>query len=358
MGESTGGGCPFGFGKKKQGESLFDEHSSYHSKLLSDIMRWTRFDEFLNFVNTVMKPLPTMAQSIVSTLFISIVPIFLIYCLNILFLSSPSIKQAVIYYLIAFAIGGLLGDVFFHTIPHMSHSHGGEHEHEHAHEEHSHDHGHDHHEHEHHGHEHHGHSEAEMINNSIIVLGIIVFFIIEKISTSILGDGHSHDHGKGKKDDHKHHEEEEKQARYRSYAVLSLIGDMTHNFTDGLSIGVAYVANYKMGITTTLAMFFHEIPHEVGDFAILFQLKYSLCQILGFQLMTAVGALLGTALGDVIGQRYLTQCLAFTSGGFLYFAINGLLSELKEVKSFISLVICFLSMGLGLYFMYVFALLE
>lgn len=49
-----------------------------------------------------------------------------------------------------------------------------------------------------------------------------------------------------------------------------MVGDFIHNFTDGLSIGVSYVADYKMGLITTVAMFFHEIPHEVGDFAILF----------------------------------------------------------------------------------------
>jgi len=54
-----------------------------------------------------------------------------------------------------------------------------------------------------------------------------------------------------------------------------MIGDFVHNFTDGLSIGVSYVVDYKMGLVTTMAMFFHEIPHEVGDFAILFQLKYT-----------------------------------------------------------------------------------
>ena len=71
-----------------------------------------------------------------------------------------------------------------------------------------------------------------------------------------------------------------------------------------------------------------------------------------------MGALIGTALGSIIGEVYLNECLAFTSGGFLYFAINGLMGELKEVKSFFSLVICLLSMALGLYFMYVFALFE
>lgn len=56
-----------------------------------------------------------------------------------------------------------------------------------------------------------------------------------------------------------------------------MAGDFIHNFTDGLTIGVSYVADYKMGLATTFAMFLHEIPHEVCDFAILFQLRYSLC---------------------------------------------------------------------------------
>ena len=146
--------------------------------------------------------------------------------------------------------------------------------------------------------------------------------------------------------------------RYKSFAVISMVGDFIHNFTDGLSIGVSYVADFKMGLVTTLAMFFHEIPHEVGDFAILFQLNYSVWQIVGLQLFTAAGALLGTAIGSVMGQIYLKECLAFTSGGFLYFAINGLMSELKKVESLVELFMCFVSMCFGLYFMYVFALFE
>lgn len=74
--------------------------------------------------------------------------------------------------------------------------------------------------------------------------------------------------------------------------------------------------------------------------------------------MTATGALIGTVIGSQLGQFYLKEALAFTSGGFLYFAINGLLSELKKVSSNMQLFFCFLSMCLGLYTMYVFALFE
>ncbi len=68
--------------------------------------------------------------------------------------------------------------------------------------------------------------------------------------------------------------------------------------------------------------------------------------------------MIGTVIGSIIGKIYLEQCLALTSGGFLYFAINGLMGELKEVKKTYQLVICLFSMSLGLYFMYVFALFE
>lgn len=84
-----------------------------------------------------------------------------------------------------------------------------------------------------------------------------------------------------------------------------MVGDFIHNFTDGLSIGVAYVANYKMGVITTMAMLFHELPHEVGDFALLFSLNYSIWQILGLQLTTAFGSLIGTVIGAYMGTLYM-----------------------------------------------------
>jgi solute carrier family 39 (zinc transporter), member 7 len=83
--------------------------------------------------------------------------------------------------------------------------------------------------------------------------------------------------------------------------VISIVGDFIHNFTDGLSIGVSFVADFKMGLVTTMAMFFHEIPHEVGDFAILFQLKWTVWEIVGVQLMTGTAALIGSLVGSKLG---------------------------------------------------------
>lgn len=165
-------------------------------------------------------------------------------------------REAFVHILLSFALGGLLGDVFFHTLPHImeGHSHG------------AHDHAHD------HGHGSHGHHHSEelMQTNLIIILGLVVFFLIEKAIHGWFG-GHCHNHSG----------DQEKELRFKKFAVISMLGDLVHNFTDGLSIGVSYLVDFKMGLVTTMAMFFHEIPHEVGDFAILFQLKYSLCQIVG-----------------------------------------------------------------------------
>lgn len=66
----------------------------------------------------------------------------------------------------------------------------------------------------------------------------------------------------------------------------------------------------------------------------------------------------GALMGSYVGTMYMNQCLAFTSGGFLYFAINGLMGELKEVQGVVRLSICICSLFLGVYFMYVFALFE
>ncbi len=124
-----------------------------------------------------------MAQALISTLFISVVPIFFIYGLNIMFLSSPRLKDSVICYLISFAIGGLLGDVFFHTLPHLSSGSQG-HDHSHSHDE---------------GHHGHSHDPMQMYNNAIIITGIVSFFLIEKIVSNFVGgDGHNHGH------DHSH----------------------------------------------------------------------------------------------------------------------------------------------------------
>jgi len=96
-------------------------------------------------------------------------------------LISNQSKDIGMKYAISFAIGGLLGDVFFHTLPHMNAGgHGDAH-----------------------GHEGHGHSEEEVQTNFIIIIGILAFFLIERLTQSILSDPHGHNHGVKKVKDQK-----------------------------------------------------------------------------------------------------------------------------------------------------------
>ena len=68
--------------------------------------------------------------------------------------------------------------------------------------------------------------------------------------------------------------------------------------------------------------------------------------------------MIGTGVGSMVGQVYLKECLALTSGGFLYFSINGFMTELKKVDTLSELMNCFISSMFGMYIMYLIALFE
>ena len=142
----------------------------------------------------------------------------------------------------------------------------------------------------------------------------------------------------------------------RLSAYLNLIADFTHNITDGLAISSSFYASPTLGATTTVAVFFHEIPHEVGDFALLIQSGFSKRKAMGAQFITAIGAFLGTLIGIAVqelgnsdyfandklafdsqskgllgtGLGYGDLLLPFTAGTFLYVATVAVVPELLE----------------------------
>ena len=136
-------------------------------------------------------------------------------------------------------------------------------------------------------------------------------------------------------------------------AYLNLIADFTHNITDGLALSSSFYASPTLGATTTVAVFFHEIPHEVGDFALLIQSGFSKKMAMGAQFITALGALLGTCLGIAVqelgksgtgagsgavrikglagtGLGWGDMLLPFTAGTFLYVGTVAVIPELLE----------------------------
>jgi len=83
-------------------------------------------------------------------------------------------------------------------------------------------------------------------------------------------------------------------------AYLNLLGDFTHNITDGLAMAASFYASPLIGATTTLACFAHEIPHEIADYSILIRSGFTKRQAMASQFLTAVGAFVGTFMGIAI----------------------------------------------------------
>ncbi|MCJ1418477.1 hypothetical protein MMC32_004825 [Xylographa parallela] len=162
----------------------------------------------------------------------------------------------------------------------------------------------------------------------------------------------------------------------RLSAYLNLIADFTHNITDGLALSSSFYASPTLGATTTVAVFFHEIPHEVGDFALLIQSGFSKKQAMGAQFVTAVGAFVGTCLGIAVqeigksssggagsgdtrssglagtGLGWGDLLLPFTAGTFLYVGTVAVIPELLETnggrkEELTKTLQQFLAMGIG-----------
>ena len=157
--------------------------------------------------------------------------------------------------------------------------------------------------------------------------------------------------------------------------------DFTHNITDGLAMSASFYASPTIGATTTVAVFFHEIPHEVGDFALLVQSGFTKRQAMGAQFVTAVGALIGTLIGIAVqefggggsadgaamGMRdglwgtsltWGDMLLPFTAGTFLYVGTVAVIPELLETgpnkaaelrKTLVQFAAIFLGAGIMLY---------
>ena len=144
-------------------------------------------------------------------------------------------------------------------------------------------------------------------------------------------------------------------------AYLNLAADFAHNFTDGLAIGASYLAGRDIGLVTTFTILLHEVPHEIGDFAILIQSGYRKRQAMFLQLWTAVGAMVGTACGLILeqaGSSVSMWILPFTAGGFIYIATVTVIPELLEKSSLWQTLMELLAMVVGISMMVFITFLE
>ncbi|MBN2087355.1 ZIP family metal transporter [Candidatus Peregrinibacteria bacterium] len=186
-------------------------------------------------------------------------------------------------FMVSFAAGAMLGDVFIHLLPELIES-----------------------------------GEFDMFSSVYILGGIILFFIIEKIIHW------RHCHLSATKD-HIH-----------PLAFMNLVGESVHNFIDGVLIAGSFMLSIPVGIATSIAVILHEIPQEMGDFGILLHSGMKVKKALLLNFLVALTAVLGALSILLIGldqHQVIGSVIPITIGGFLYIANTDLIPELhKDVK--------------------------
>ena len=184
-------------------------------------------------------------------------------------------------FLISFSAGALLGDVFIHLLPELA-------------------------------------EEGQFnLNTSLYILAaILFFFFLEKYL-----HWHHH-HGEGKEHEHETH----------PFVYNILFGDFIHNFIDGLIIAGAYQLDFKLGVATTIAVILHEIPQEIGDFGVLIYGGFTKAKALIYNMISAVGALLGVAVAYSFTniEGILPILVALGAGSFIYIATADLIPQIHK----------------------------
>ncbi len=233
----------------------------------------------------------------------SVLVVSLLSLIGILtFILSPQKLNRLTLFLVSLSAGALLGDSFIHLIP-----------------------------------------EAVEKNNGLtvwlwILAGILFFFVLEKIihwRHCDLPTTSAHPHPVG---------------------AMNLIGGSLHNFIDGLIIASSYLIDLRLGLATTVAVISHEIPRELGDFAILIYAGYTKFKALFYNFLSAAFAIAGAIFALAISGRtggFTDFIVPFTAGGFIYVATSDLFPELKKDndklhQAFLQLISIMVGIGLML----------
>lgn len=155
------------------------------------------------------------------------------------------------------------------------------------------------------------HGEASEVMR-LTLLGLVIFFVLERSLNWF----------------HHHHEENESHDAKRRNSSLIIIGDTLHNFIDGLAIGAAFLVDPAVGLVTTAAIAAHEIPQEIGDFALLLSKGMAKRNVLLVNVLSAVATLIGAALIYGLGGELAISesvLLALTAGFFIYIAASDII---------------------------------
>ncbi|OGB74029.1 hypothetical protein A2V68_01520 [candidate division Kazan bacterium RBG_13_50_9] len=153
-----------------------------------------------------------------------------------------------------------------------------------------------------------------------VVGGIVLFLLFEQVL-------HWH---------HEHRHDCEDCGSRKTVGYTVLLGDGLHNFLDGILLASAFLTNVGLGLAATVAVVLHEIPQELGDFAVLVHSGFSRYRALLFNFLSALTAVVGGLLAYFFLQKaegVVPYIIAIGAGGFLYIALVDLVAELKGHQS-------------------------
>lgn len=147
--------------------------------------------------------------------------------------------------------------------------------------------------------------------------GFVAFFLLERSASWF----------------HRHHEHEELHAKHTGQRNLIILGDLMHNAIDGIAIGAAFIANPALGVITTIAVSAHEVPKELGTFALLLSRGWKDRTVLLANVATAVATIVAAVLVYTLGsheQLPVGVLLSLTAGFFLYIAASDIIPDIHE----------------------------
>ena len=249
-----------------------------------------------------------------------------------IFLALPArAREGVMPHLVSFATGALLGAALLALIPHAVQGAGME--------------------------------KVQEVGIALIA-GIALFFILEKFllwrhchddhcseHPVVEPHGHGHDHRGHVHHDHAGHDHAHEQARKKASGALVLVGDALHNVLDGVLIAAAFLTDIHLGIVTAVAIMAHEIPQEVGNFAVLLHSGASRRRALLLNLLTSLTAVLGGLIGYFALEQTLKAlpfALAVAAASLLYVAVADLIPGLHRRVDPRSSVTQVILIGLGI----------
>ena len=215
----------------------------------------------------------------------------------VLLMLKERVLNYVIILLVSFSSGSLFGDAFIHLLPETVEKHG-----------------------------------FTIAVSIFILCGIAGSFVVEKII-------------------HWRHVHYPQQAAMEAFAYMNLLGDAVHNFLDGVVIAAAYAVDVRVGVATTIAILFHEIPQEMGDFGVLIHGGVSRNRALFFNLVTALTALVGAILTILLinlVDQLTVFLIPFAAGTFIYIAGSDLIPQLHKEKAVRHSLLQLLCFALGI----------